>query len=181
MACGATGTFWRALAAVAGAGLWVVPLPAEAAEPAICLGMQPTIVGTPGDDSITGTNGPHVIDAGQGDDTILGVVARSLVEGSGVSRENGPRRGSGRRCDEQVVCAARSARPARVGQQLRMGSGDVEVVVLGGDGGEHLDEGRAHRAPSLVGEVDADEKLDRGDRRDRDVVLVGDHAVEVLA
>ena len=50
-----------------------VPTAASAATDPTCFGQAATIVGTPGDDSLTGTTGPDVIVGLSGNDTISGL------------------------------------------------------------------------------------------------------------
>lgn len=105
--------------------------------------------------------------------------AWQAVEGPGIGRDNDslPRR-CGRR-DHEVVRAPRLPGSADVGEQAAVPSSDRDVVVLDRD---RVDD-RVHQLPSRspalpVGELNAHEKLGDRDRRDGDVVIVGDYAVE---
>ena len=71
----------RSTALVLLAGLVLVPArPSGAAPaPATCLGEIATIVGTSGDDDLTGTEGPDVVSLGSGDDVFDGLGGDDLV------------------------------------------------------------------------------------------------------
>ena len=63
------------------------PATASAAAPPTCFGQAATIVGTPGDDSLTGTSGPDVIVGLSGNDTIDGLEGDDrLCGGKGADR-----------------------------------------------------------------------------------------------
>jgi hypothetical protein len=63
-------------------------------------------------------------------------------------------------------------------QKVRVRAGGLEVVRFDGDGREQLfDECAARTLPTTIRELHSCEQLSRGDRRDRNIVLVGDDAV----
>jgi hypothetical protein len=64
--------------------LTVLPTPSVATTELRCLGAQPTIRGTPKDDSLVGTPTRDVIAGGEGDDTILGRGGNDLLCGEGA-------------------------------------------------------------------------------------------------
>ena len=78
-----TRTGWRtALIGLAAlAATLLAPAPLGAQNTARCMGLEATIIGTPGDDSITGTQGPDVIFAAQGDDFISGLGGDDVICG----------------------------------------------------------------------------------------------------
>jgi hypothetical protein len=101
--------------------------------------------------------------------------AGQAVEASGIGRhDDSPTRNRGG-CDHQVVRSSRLANTPHVGEQLAMAARDIEVVVLDrhvvDDG---VDELLPCDAAPPVSELDPDEKLGDRDRRDGDVVIVGD-------
>jgi hypothetical protein len=66
-----------------------------------------------------------------------------------------------------------------VGEQLGMGAGDLEVVVLDRDrSDDRVDQRLPTRPVGLVGQLDPHQQLGDGDRGDDDVVLVTDQVVE---
>lgn len=72
----------RAIGSIAGAMLVAsvcMMSTAGAAEAATCFGAQATIVGTPGDDDIVGTDGADVIVSGGGDDRVRGGRGADLI------------------------------------------------------------------------------------------------------
>jgi hypothetical protein len=69
-----------------------------------------------------------------------------------------------------------------VREQCRVGTRDLPVVVLDRNCVEDAaNEGSSRRPTGIVCEFDADEKLSRGDRGDRDIVFVRDQPIEVAS
>jgi hypothetical protein len=76
--------------------------------------------------------------------------------------------------------AARPAGAPDVCEQCCVDTGDLEVVVLDGDGVQDTShEGCAGGTSSVVCEFDADEQLCRCYRSDRDVVFISDEPIEL--
>ena len=130
-----------ALAVVLSLGALGTMIPPSAAAPAAadseCFGKAATIVGTPGDDRIRGTNGDDVIVAGRGDDRINGRGGDDLICGrSGDDRIRG---GGG---DDRV-------RGWRGEDSVKGGPGDDRLLgglhddTLRGNGGDDLLDGGA--------------------------------------
>lgn len=72
--------------------------------------------------------------------------------------------------------------PADGHQKLSMGCGDVEVVEQDRHGLHDVIHERLTLSSLLtLGQLDADTQLGHGDRRDGDVVLIGDQPVQVVA
>ena len=93
-----------------------------------CRGTAATIVGTNGDDVITGTNGRDVIVAGPGDDRIRGFGGRDLIcAGGGNDRVRGYGKGD-------VIRGA--------GGRDRIRGGDGNDTLRGGAGRDRLNGGR---------------------------------------
>jgi hypothetical protein len=71
---------------------------------------------------------------------------------------------------------------AYVCEEHRVGTGNLYVVVLDRNRVEHAtNEGGPRRATDIVCEFHADEKLSRGDGRDRDIIFVSDEPIELPA
>jgi len=84
--------------------------------------------------------------------------------------------------DDQIVSATRGACPACVREQRRVRARHDDVVHLDRDAPEDaFHEREAPLATPLRRERYPDEQLRRGDRRDRDVVVVGNNGVEIAA
>jgi hypothetical protein len=108
--------------------------------------------------------------------------AGKVLEGGGVSREDsaaGSPRGGG---DDQVVRSSWETLPPDGYEQLSVGGGDVEVI------GQDLERRRdvIHERLALsallpVSQLDPNQQLGHGDRRDGDVVVVGNELVKVVA
>lgn len=83
--------------------------------------------------------------------------------------------------DKQIVCAARASCSVDVSEQESVGAGDFQVVVLDRDRGkDRLDVPLPGVLTTLVGQLHAGQELCRCDRRDHDVILVGNQLVENL-
>jgi len=66
-----------------------------------------------------------------------------------------------------------------VGEQPGVNPGDVQVIGLDGQQRQHaLDERSPALTPPAFSELHANEKLGRRNRRDRDVVVVGNDLVQ---
>ena len=126
------------LLSLGGLGTMIAPSAAAPAAPeSECFGKAATIVGTPGDDRIRGTNGDDVIVAGRGDDRINGRGGDDLICGrSGDDRIRG---GGG---DDRV-------RGWRGEDSVKGGPGDDRLLgglhddTLRGNGGDDLLDGGA--------------------------------------
>jgi hypothetical protein len=78
--------------------------------------------------------------------------------------------------------AARLARPTHMCKQLSMRTRDLEVVLLDGDGGQHVhDERLAGLVPGRGRQLDTHQQLSYGDRRDRHVVVIVEQVVQPRA
>ena len=126
------------------AALAVVPPAASAAEET-CFGLAPTIVGTPGDDTLLGTDGPDVVIGLAGDDTIKGLDgADRLCGGPGrdvINAGGGLDRVDGGEDDDSLFDRQGSALldggagDDLVTTSLKVGSEGIRAV----DGGEGTD------------------------------------------
>jgi VCBS repeat-containing protein len=131
-----------ALAVVLALGAVGAMAPTSAAAPAApdleCFGVTATIVGTPGDDVIRGTNGPDVIVAGRGDDRINGRGGDDLICGRSGDDEirggNGDDRVLGWRGDDLILGGS--------GNDRLLGGLKADKI-LGGSGDDFLDGGAA--------------------------------------
>ena len=131
-----------ALAVVLALGAVGAMAPTNAAAPAAadleCFGVTATIVGTPGDDVIRGTNGPDVIVAGRGDDRINGRGGDDLICGrSGddkIRGGNGDDRVLGWRGDDLILGGS--------GNDRLLGGLQADKI-LGGSGDDVLNGGAA--------------------------------------
>jgi hypothetical protein len=93
-----------------------------------CFGLQPTILGTAGDDALTGTAGPDVIMGFGGDDTISGLNDRDVVCG-----------GAG----DDVIDGGNGNDRLNGGFGAdRLSGGNGDDVLVGGPGVDQLDGGR---------------------------------------
>jgi VCBS repeat-containing protein len=131
-----------ALAVVLALGAVGAMAPANAAAPAAadleCFGVTATIVGTPGDDVIRGTNGADVIVAGRGDDRIKGRGGDDLICGRSGDDEirggNGDDRVLGWRGDDLILGGS--------GNDRLLGGLKADKI-LGGSGDDVLNGGAA--------------------------------------
>jgi hypothetical protein len=99
-----------------------------------------------------------------------------------VGRDNGAVRGLGGGGDDELVGTSREALPADGHEEFGVGGGDIEVVAQNGHcDHDVVDERLPASTLSTLRQLDADAEFGHGDRRDGDVVLVGDQLVEVVA
>ena len=138
----ASSMFVLALAVVLALGAVGAMAPTNAAAPAAadleCFGDTATIVGTPADDVIRGTNGPDVIVAGRGDDRINGRGGDDLICGRSGDDEirggNGDDRVRGWRGDDLILGGS--------GNDRLLGGLKADKI-LGGSGDDVLNGGAA--------------------------------------
>ena len=97
-----------------------------------------------------------------------------------VSGDDLPSPGSGSGGDDEgVLRATRPAAATDVSQQRPVHPGDVEVIGLDRDRVQYGRDERGATPTSLaVGQLDPDRQLGRGDRGDRNVILIADQRLE---
>jgi hypothetical protein len=104
---------------------------------------------------------------------------REIRESSLISGEDGSLRGQSGGCDHEVMSTPGPTLVANDNEQVRMGLGDVNVVVDHGNGCEDVVKKRQTTDPRLaLGKLNADPKVSDGDRGDGYVVVVVDGLVE---
>jgi len=104
---------------------------------------------------------------------------REIRESSLISGEDGSLRGQSGGCDHEVMSTPGPALLADDNEQVRMGLGDVNVVVDHGNGCEDVVNKRQTADPRLtLGKLNTDPKLSDGDGSDGYVVVVVDGLVE---
>lgn len=105
--------------------------------------------------------------------------AWEVGESGGIGRYDRPaacERGGG---DQEIVRSPRAPGATGVRQQAGMCPGHFQVVWLDRERGEHgLDESGTALLRPAMRELHSDEKLGGGNRRDRDVVVIGDDRIE---
>ena len=104
---------------------------------------------------------------------------REIRESSLISGEDGSLRGQSGGCDHEVMSTPGPALLADANEQVRMGLGDVNVVVDHGNGCEDVVNKRQTTDPRLaLGTLNTDPKVSDGDRGTGYVVVVADGLVE---
>lgn len=105
--------------------------------------------------------------------------AGKVIEPTSIRGDDRPLASQGGGGDQKVVRSTWSPSPSRMGQQGRVCPSRLQVVVLHRQRGEdRLDEARPPLAMGVIGQLDPDEELRHGDRRDRHVVFVADDRVQ---